>query len=381
MPISTHPELTEAEADIQEAARKFAQSRLAPGASERDKTCEFPASLFREAAGAGLVGVNLPERFGGGARGMTEAALVIEQFAQVDGSFALTVGASAGLTGGHILRAATEVQAARWIPPLTRGELGAWAMTEPGAGSDAAALTCRAEITGDSYRINGRKIFISQGTLFSVMVLMARTGEGRGGISAIVIEADDEGWESFSIEGKLGMRSMDTARIEFKDCEVPGDRLLGAEGDGFSQAMETLVEGRIGAGAVCLGLGQGALDAAAEYAREREAFGRSISDFAGVRGQLADCAISLSAGRELVYRAARVADSQNDAGPAANMAKLFASEAALKVCDRSIQIHGGQGYIDTSPVNRFWRDARLMPVGEGSSEIIRGVISRSVFEG
>jgi alkylation response protein AidB-like acyl-CoA dehydrogenase len=381
VPISTHPELSDSQAALQAATKNFAQNHLAPGASERDKTCELPIELFREAARVGLVGVNLPERFGGGGLGLTEAALVLEQLAGVDGSFALTVGASAGLTGGHILRAATETQAARWIPPLTRGELGAWALTEPGAGSDAAALVCKAEKTGGSYLINGLKIFVSQGKLFSVMILMARTGEGRGGISALIIETDDAGRESFLIEGKLGMRSMDTARVVLKNCEVPANRLLGAEGDGFSQAMETLVEGRIGAGAVCLGLGQGALDAATEYARGREAFGRSISDFAGVRGQLADCAISLSAARELVYRAARVADSHNDAGPAANMAKLFASEAALKVCDRSIQVHGGQGYIDTSPVNRFWRDARLMTVGEGSSEIIRGVISRSVFEG
>ena len=379
MPIDNHPEMSEAQAALMGLARDFAQSLLAPGAAERDRSGAFPADLYKEAAEHGLLGVNLPERLGGGGLGMLEAALVFEQFARVDGSFSLTAAASVGLTAGHLHRACDDAQAERWIPPLLRGELGAWALTEPGSGSDAAALRCRAERRGDGYTIDGAKMFITQGSVFSVMVLMARTGEGKGGISAFVIEASDAGRESRPIHGKLGMRSSDTAEIVFQGCEIPGGRLLGAEGEGFSQAVATLVEGRIGVGALCCGLGQGALDAALAYAHEREAFGRSIGEFGGIREQLADSAIGLAAGRELVTRAARLLDSGEDAAVSAARAKLFASEAALRSCDQSIQIHGGYGYTDEIPAHRFWRDARLLTIGEGTSEILRGVIARSVF--
>jgi alkylation response protein AidB-like acyl-CoA dehydrogenase len=377
--IATHPELTDSQAALKELSKSFADSRLSPGAAERDRGGEFPAGIYREAAGHGLVGLNIPERFGGGGLGLTESALVLEELARVDGSFALTVGASAGLAAEHILRAGTEEQAARWLPLLTGGELGAWALTEPGSGSDAAALRSRAERKGDSYILNGSKMFISQGSLFSVMVLIARTGEGKSGISAFVVEAADAGRESRPIHGKLGMRSMDTAEVVFECCEIPAGRLLGGEGEGFSHVVAVLTEGRINVGAIALGLGQGALDAALEHSRSREAFGRPIERFTGIREQLADCAIALAAGRALVYRAARFADSGKDAGPLAAKAKLFSSEAALRVCDRSIQIHGGYGYIDEYPAHRFWRDARLLTIGEGTSEILRGLISRSEF--
>ncbi len=380
MPIATHPELNDAHAALKELSNSFANSRLLPGAAERDRSGEFPDDIYREAAGHGLVGLNIPERFGGGGLGLTESALVLEELARVDGSFALTVGASAGLAAGHILRAGTEEQAARWLPLLTGGELGAWALTEPGSGSDAAALRCRAERKGGSYTLNGSKMFISQGSLFSVMVLIARTGEGRGGISALAVEASDAGRESRPIPGKLGMRSMDTAEVVFEGCEIPAGRLLGGEGEGFSHVVDVLTEGRISVGAIALGLGQGALDAALDHSRSREAFGRSIERFTGIREQLADCAIALAAGRGLVYRAARYADSGKDAGVLAPKAKLFSSEAALRVCDRSIQIHGGYGYIDEYPAHRFWRDARLLTIGEGTSEILRGFISRSEFK-
>ena len=312
--------------------------------------------------------------------GLRESVIVLEEFARVDGSFALTVGASAGLTAGHIIRAGSEEQAARWAALLTAGELGAWAMTEPGSGSDAAALRCAAVRGGDSYVIDGAKMFISQGSRFAVMVLMARTGKGKNGISAFVIEAGDAGRESQLIHGKLGMCSMDTAEVAFQGCRIPADRLLGAEGEGFSQAMETLIEGRIGVGAIAVGLGQGALDAAVDYARERTAFGQAIGEYGAIRDKFAESAIELAVGREMVCWAARRHDEGKDSQAAAK-AKLFASEAALRVCDRSIQIHGGYGYLDEFPASRFWRDARLLTIGEGTSEVLRGIISRMEFGG
>lgn len=379
MPIDTHSELSEAQAVLMGVSRDFALSRLAPGAADRDRCGNFSVDLYKEAGELGLLGVNLPLRIGGGNLGMFEAALVIEQFARVDGSFALTALASTALTAGHLFRVCSEEQAKRWISPLIRGELGAWALTEASGGCDAAAIQCRAERCGEGYIINGAKKFVTHGNLFSVMVLMARTREGKGGISSFAIGAGDGGRESRPIQGKLGMRSCDTAEVVFEGCEIPGDRLLGMEGDGFSQAMATLVEARIASAALCVGLGQGALDAALNYAREREAFGRPIGEFGGIREQLADSAIGLAAGRELVFRAARLFDSGEDATDSAARAKLFTSEAALRSCDQGIQIHGGYGYTDEVPAHRFWRDARLLTISEGTSEILREIVAHSVF--
>ena len=381
MPIATHPELSEAQAALRGLARDFAEQKLAPGAAERDRTCEFPQELYREAAGLGLVGVDLPEEYGGGGLGCFENALVLEELARVDASFALTAGASAGLTGGHILRAGSEEQRARWVPPLARGELGAWALTEPDSGSDAAALRCRARREGGSYVLDGAKMFISQGSLFSAMVVMARTGEGKGGISAFVVERGDAGRESRPLHGKLGMRSSDTAEVVFSGCHIPSGRLLGGEGEGFRQALGTLNAGRVGVGAMCAGIGQGALEAAAAYARERQAFGRPIAEFGGLRAMLAQGAIELAAGRELVARAARLCDRGEDFRKEAAMAKLLASEACLRACDRAIQVHGGAGYLDEHPVGRLWRDARLLTIGEGTSEVLRSLIGRDLIPG
>ncbi len=359
MPVDTHPELNEAQAALRGLARDFAGKQLAPGAVERDRSGAFPADIYREAAGLGLIGVSIPESLGGGGLGLRESVIVLEEFARVDGSFALTAGASTGLTAGHILRAASGEQAARWVPPLTKGELGAWALTEPGSGSDAAALRCAAVRDGDSYVIDGAKMFISQGTLFAVMVLMARTGEGKNGISAFVIEAADAGRESHPIHGKLGMCSMDTAEV----------------------VLAILDEGRISVGAVEVGLGQGAVDAAVDDARERMAFGGAIGEFGAIREKFAESAIELAAGREMVGWAARRHDEGKESREAAAKAKLFASEAALRICDRSIQVHGGYGYLDEFPANRFWRDARLLTIGEGTSEVLRGIVSRMAFDG
>jgi len=379
VPIATHPELEGARAALRGLAREFAGDRLAPGAAERDRTGVFPWELYREAAGLGLVGVDLPEALGGGGLGLLENCLVLEELARADGSFALTVAASAGLCGGHLARAGSEEQRARWVPPLARGAIGAWALTEPGAGSDAAALRCRAARTGEGWILDGAKTFITGGSDFAAMVVMARTGEGRRGISAFVVEEDDPGRESRPLRGKLGMRSSDTSEVVFSGCRIPADRLLGAEGEGFAQAMDAVTRGRAGVGAMAAGLGQAALDASCAYAREREAFGRPLAGFAGLRAMLADGAIDLAAARELVWGAARRADAGEEYRREASAAKLFASEAALRACDRAIQLHGGAGYLDETPAGRLWRDARLLTIGEGTSEIQRGLIARALF--
>lgn len=377
MSIATHPNLTDAQAALQGLVRDFAEGRLAPGADERDRTGEFPDEFFREAGGLGLLGVEFPESLGGAGQGLSENIVVLEELARVDGSFALSVASSSGLSARHMLLAGSEPQAARWIPPLLKGDLGAWALTEADTGSDAAALKCRAAADGDGYVLNGAKMFISQGVRFSAMVVMARTGEDV--ISAFVVEKGDAGRTSRPLKGKLGMRSMDTAEVVFENCRIPGDRLLGRSGEGFAQAMAVLVPARIGAAAIAAGIGQGALEAASSYSLERHAFGKSISDFGAIREMLADSAIDLAASRTLTEEAARRWDAGEACGESAPMAKLFASEAALRVCDRAIQIFGGYGYLDENPVGRFWRDARLMTIGEGTSEIQRSIISKALI--
>ena len=381
MAVSTHPELDEAGRALRGLARDFAEKTLAPGAAERDRTCEFPLDLYKGAGELGLLGIHFPEKLGGGGAGHFENQLVLEELSRVDGSFALTVGASAGLTGGHILGGGSEEQIRRWVPRLLEGELGAWALTEPGSGSDAGALRCRAEREGDSYILNGTKMFISQGTIFSAMTVMARTGRGKKEISAFVVEPGDPGRVSRPLHGKLGMRSMDTAEVIFENCRIPADRLLGGEGEGFVQAMEAVTGGRVGVGAIAVGLAQGALDAATGHAREREAFGGPIAQYGAIREMLAESVTELAAARELVAHAARLRDAGEEYQKEASMAKLFATEAALRVCDRSIQIHGGYGYMDECPAGHFWRDARLLTIGEGTSEVQRMIIARSVSGG
>ncbi|MDA1000118.1 MAG: acyl-CoA dehydrogenase family protein [bacterium] len=379
MAIATHPNLTDEQAALRSLARDFAEGRLAPGAADRDRTEAFPEGAFLEAARLGLLGVEFPEALGGGGRGISENILVLEELARVDASFSLTVAASSGLAARHICIGGSKAQAERWIPPLLEGGLGAWALTEPDAGSDAAALKCRAAADGGGYVLNGAKMFISQGSRFSTLVVMARTGEGHGGISAFVVEKGDAGRTSRPLKGKLGMRSMDTAEIVFENCRIPGDRLLGRLGGGFAQAMAVIVPGRIGVSGIAAGIGQGALEAAENYALERRAFGKNISDFGAIREMLAESAIDLAASRALTEEAARRWDAGEECEESASMAKLFASEAAVRVCDRAIQIFGGSGYLDDTPVGRFWRDARLMPIGEGTSEIQRVIISKSVL--
>lgn len=380
MSIVTQTELTEKEALLQAEAREFAQQKLVPGALERDREDAFALDLYKEAAETGFIGVKIPENLGGRGLGLFEECLVLEELAGGDPSFALTISISAGLCGGHLLHHGSDAQKESRIPELTKGAIGAWAITERVAGSHAAALECEARREGDAYIINGGKMFVTQGMAFESMVIFARTAEGKDGISAFLIEQDDQGRRSVPLAQTLGMRSAGTAEIFFENCEVPVERLIGEEGDGLRQAMGVLNDGRVVLGAMCVGIAQASLDAAASHARKREAFGRPVSDFAGLRGLMAESAIDVATAREMVVAAAKIRDAGGDNREEVAMAKLFASEACLRVCDRGIQIHGGYGYIAETPAGMFWRDARVFTLGEGTSEVHRNLVSWYLFD-
>ncbi len=380
MPVMTNTELTEKEALLQEEASVFSQKRLAPGALERDRDAMFSIELYEEAAEAGFIGVKIPESLGGSGLGLFQECLVMEELAGGDPSFALTISISAGLCGGHFLHYGADEQKKSCIPSLTKGAIGAWGITERVAGSHAAALECEARRQGDAYIINGAKMFVTQGMDFESMVIFARTAEGKNGISAFLIEKEDQGRRSVVLAQTLGVRSAGTAEIFFENCEVPAERLIGQEGDGLRQAMQVLNDGRVVLGAMCVGIAQASLEAAASHAKGREAFGKPVSDFAGLRGMMAESAIDIATAREMVVHAAKIRDQCGDNKEEVAMAKLFASEACLRVCDRGIQIHGGYGYIGETPAGMFWRDARVFTLGEGTSEVHRNLISRYLFD-
>ncbi len=376
MSIATHTELAKREASLQAEAREFAQNRLAPSAIERDKEGLFSFELYKEAAEAGFIGVKIPETLGGRGLGLFDECLVLEELAGGDPSFALTISVSAGLCGGHLLHYGSDELRNRCIPPLTKAAIGAWAITERVAGSHASALKCEARREGDAYIISGAKMFVTQGMDFENLVIFARTAEGRDGISAFLIQKDDEGRRSVPLAQTLGMRSAGSAEIYFDNCEVPAERLIGEEGAGLRQAMQVLNDGRVVLGAMCVGIAQASLEAAATHARKREAFGKPVADFAGLRGLMAESAIDIATAREMVTNAAKIRDAGGDNKEEVAMAKLFASEASLRVCDRGIQIHGGYGYIAETPAGMFWRDARVFTLGEGTSELHRNLINR-----
>jgi alkylation response protein AidB-like acyl-CoA dehydrogenase len=309
-------------------------------------------------------------------------ALAIEALAWGDGGIALSVAAHNSLCTGHIARFGSPAQRRTYLPRLASGEaLGAWCLTEPGAGSDAAALATRAERRGDRWILDGTKVFVTQGSVAGVYVVMARTDPpaGRRGISAFIVERGTPGLRVGKHEDKLGMRSSDTAEVIFEECAVPLAQLIGAAGDGYEQAMRVLEGGRIGIGALALGLGRAALDASLEYARQRKAFGRPIADQQAIQWMLADMATELDAAEALVVDAASRAARAEPYRLAASMAKLYASEAATRAANRAVQIHGGYGFIKDYPVERIYRDVKLCEIGEGTSEVQRLIIAREAL--
>jgi alkylation response protein AidB-like acyl-CoA dehydrogenase len=375
-------EYTEDQHLIHQTVRDFAARELRPHARRWDAEGVFPLDLVPALAQLGLWGMAVPPELGGSGLDMVSLALAIEALAWGDGGIALSVAAHNSLCVGHIVRAGTAEQKRTYLPRLASGqELGAWCLTEPGSGSDAAALATRAVRRKDRWVLDGTKAFVTQGSLAGLYVVMARTDPkaGHRGVSAFLIERGTPGLRVGKHEDKLGMRSSDTAEVVFEDCAVSEAQMLGAPGDGFRDAVRVLDGGRIGIGALALGLGRAALDASVAYARERRAFGQPIAEFQAIQWMVADMATELDAAELLVMEAAARAAGGGPFRLQSSMAKLFASEAAARAAARAVQIHGGYGFIKDYPVERIYRDVKLCEIGEGTSEIQRLVISREVL--
>lgn len=375
-------ELSDEQALLHRTVREFARAELRPNGRRWDQEGAFPHEVVPKLAALGLMGISVPTEYGGAGLGLLETALAVEAVAWGDGSIALTVASHNSLCTGHILRHASPEQHRRYLPALASGDvLGAWCLTEPSAGSDAAAIQTRAQRRGSVYVLRGSKVFVTQGSVGGAYVVMASTdpAAGREGISAFIVERGTPGLRIGKKEDKLGLRASDTAEVLFEDCEVPAANRIGPEGDGYRQAMATLERGRIGIGAMAVGLGRAALDDSLAYAAERRAFGRPLADRQAIQFMLADSALELDAGWLLVLRAAQLADLGEPFRAQASMAKLYASEAASRAANRAVQIHGGYGYIKDYNVERYLRDVKLTEIGEGTSEIQRIIIAKSLL--
>jgi alkylation response protein AidB-like acyl-CoA dehydrogenase len=331
----------------------------------------------------GLLGVIFPEELGGAGMGYVEYVLAIEELSRVDGSVGIIVAAHNSLCTNHIMIAGNDEQRKRWIPKLASGEwLGAWGLTEPGSGSDAGGARTTAVKRGNKWVLNGTKTFITNGTYANCVVVLAVTDKEKGasgGITAFVVEKGTPGFRPGKKENKLGLRASDTAELIFENCEVPEENLVGKVGEGFKDAMRVLDGGRISIAALSLGMARGALDAAVKYSKERRQFGKAIAEFQAIQFKLADMATELDAAWLLTMRAAQMKDKGMRVTRESAMAKLYASEAACRICDEGVQIHGGYGFIKDYPAEKFYRDVRLCPIGEGTSEIQRMVIARELL--
>jgi alkylation response protein AidB-like acyl-CoA dehydrogenase len=374
--------LTDEQRQLQSSVRAFAEGEIAPHVSEWDEKSEFPHEVVKKLGEMGLLGVIFPEELGGAGMGYVEYVLAIEELSRVDGSVGIIVAAHNSLCTNHIMLGGNDAQRQRWIPKLASGQwLGAWGLTEPGSGSDAGGARTTAVKKGDSWVLNGSKTFITNGGYADCAVVLAVTDKEKGtkGISAFVVEKGTKGFRPGRKENKLGLRASDTSELIFEDCEIPAENLIGKEGEGFKDAMRVLDGGRISIAALSLGMARGALDAAMKYAQERRQFGKAISEFQAIQFKLADMATELDAAWLLTMRAAQMKDAGKKVTLESAMAKLYASEAACRICDEGVQIHGGYGFIKDYPAEKFYRDVRLCPIGEGTSEIQRMVIARELL--
>ncbi|MBI1951243.1 MAG: acyl-CoA dehydrogenase family protein [Acidobacteria bacterium] len=371
--------LTEEQELTRQTVREFAEKEIAPRTLELDETQQFPRDIMRKLGTMGMLGVLFPPEYGGAGLNYLDYILIIEELARVDGSIGLSVAAHNSLCSNHIFMAGSEEQKRRFLVPLARGEkIGAWSLTEPTAGSDASGTRSTAVRDGRDWVLNGSKTFATHGSVCDVAVVFAVSDKGRGkhGISAFILEAGMAGFRAGKKENKMGCRASDTAEIVMADCHVPDGNRLGEEGRGFIDALRILDGGRIGIGALGVGIAQGAFEKAVAYARGRRQFDRPIADFQAVQWMLADSAVEIHAARLLVQRAAFLKDSGQEVTRAASMAKLYSSETAVRVANRAVQIHGGYGYVKEYPVERAYRDAKICTIGEGTSEIQRLVIAR-----
>ena len=375
--------LTEEQEQLRKEVRAFAEREIAPHVTEWDEKSEFPHAVVKKLGAMGLMGVIFPEALGGAGMGYVEYVLAVEELSRVDGSVGIIVASHNSLCTNHIMLAGNDEQRKRWVTRLAGGEwLGAWGLTEPGSGSDAAGMRTTAVRRGDKWVLNGSKTFITNGTYADCALVLAVTDRElgtRGGISGFLVEKGTKGFRSGKKENKLGLRASDTAELIFEECEIPAENLVGKEGEGFKDAMRVLDGGRISIAALSLGIARGALDAAMKYAQQRRQFGKAISEFQAIQFKLATMATELDAAWLLTMRAAHMKDKGQKVTLESSMAKLYASEAACRICDEGVQIHGGYGFIKDYPAEKFYRDVKLCTIGEGTSEIQRMVIARELL--
>jgi alkylation response protein AidB-like acyl-CoA dehydrogenase len=373
---------TEEQALLRRTVREFAETEIRPHVREWDQAQHFPTELMPKLASLGLLGIQVPERYGGAHMSGIDYCICIEELARIDPGVALSVAAHNGLCSAHLFMFGTEDQKQKFLVPLARGEkIGAWGLTESTSGSDAAGMRTTATRAGNCWSISGAKTFTTHGRVGDIMVVMAVTNRalGRKGISAFVVERGTPGMTPGKKEDKLGMRASDTSEVLFDGCRVPIDQLVGEEGQGFGNTMEVLDAGRIGIAALAVGLAQGAYEAALSYARERKAFGRPISSFQAIQWKLADAATRIEAARLLTYRSAYLKQQGKRTTIESSIAKLYASEVAVRVADECVQIHGGYGFVKDYPAEKYFRDVKLTTIGEGTSEIQRLVIARQLL--
>jgi butyryl-CoA dehydrogenase len=376
--------LREEHLQVRETARRFADEVVAPRARELDETEEFPADIVRQMAELGFLGLPFPEKYGGAGLDSLAYTIAVEEIARWCGSTAITLAAHVSLGCGPVYGVGTEEQKQRFLKPMASGQaIGAFGLTEPNAGSDAAGTESRAEKVNGGWLVNGSKIYITNGSVAKYITFTARTSASHGtkGISAFIMDTATPGFRVGKREKKMGLHGSDTVEVVFEDCIVPADQMLGDPSGGFKAFMQTLTGGRISIGALALGLAQGAYEHSIKYAKQRKQFGQPIANFQAIQFMLADMATKIDAARLLVYRAAMLKDAGEPFSKEASMAKLFASEIANWVTDKAIQIHGGIGYCRDVPVERMHRDAKLMEIGEGTSEIQRLIIAREILRG
>ncbi len=375
--------LTETQKQVKQLARDFAEKEIAPFVRKYDEKGEFPFEIMRKLGEIGFLGIIFPEEYGGSGLTYLDYVVIIEEISRVDPSIGLSVAAHNGLCTNHIYCFGDENQKRRYLPELCTGEkIGAWALTEPQAGSDAANLLTTAVKENDYYILNGNKVFTTHGSVGDVIIVMAVTDKtkGRHGISSFIVEKSYDGLIVGKKEDKLGMRASDTCSLIFDNCKVPAENLIGGEGQGYKQAMEVLAGGRIGIAALSVGLAQGAFELSLKYAKERKAFGKYIAEFQAIQWKLADMATQIESARLLTYKAAYLKDQGKDYSLYASMAKYFASEVAVRCAIEAVQIYGGYGYIKEYPVEKFYRDAKLLTIGEGTSEIQKIIIANKILK-
>jgi alkylation response protein AidB-like acyl-CoA dehydrogenase len=376
-------DLNENQKMIAQMVRDFAEKEIRPNFMEWDETQEFPVHIFKKLGELGLMGVFVPEEYGGSGFGYDEYITVVSEIAKVCGSIGLSVAAHNSLCTGHIYYHASEEQKRKYLPKLATAEwIGAWGLTETGTGSDAGGMNTTAVRDGDHWVLNGAKNFITHGKSGDVAVVIARTGEkgDSRGMSAFIVEKGTPGFSAGKKENKLGMRASETCELIFDNCRIPAENLIGKEGEGFIQAMQILDGGRISIGALALGIAKGAYEASIKYAKEREQFGKPIAQHQAIAFKLADMATEIEAAELLLYQSSYLKNNKLPMTTQSAMAKYYASEVACRVSNEAVQIFGGYGYTKDFPVEKFYRDAKLCTIGEGTSEIQKLVISRQILK-